>query len=114
MSEDGRRPGAVIVAPGSAREGARGPYSIAAWRRRRPVFRPPECIQCFLCWIFCPDSALRVEGGKVAGVDYEVCKGCGICARECPTRIRPPEARALDMVEEAADLSGLEPGVEMR
>jgi len=100
MSKRSRLPGAVVASPGNVREGARGLYSIAAWRRFRPVFRPGECVQCFLCWIFCPDSAIRVEGGRVTGVDYEVCKGCGICARECPTRIRPPEERALDMVEE--------------
>jgi len=30
----------------------------------------------------------------VIGIDYEHCKGCGICARECPRK-------AVSMVEEA-------------
>jgi pyruvate ferredoxin oxidoreductase delta subunit len=45
-----------------------------------------------MCWIFCPDvSILRTE--KTVEVDYYHCKGCGVCANECPVK-------AIDMVEE--------------
>ncbi len=37
-----------------------------------------------MCWIVCPDSAIQVEGGKKVGTDMQYCKGCGICATECP------------------------------
>jgi pyruvate ferredoxin oxidoreductase delta subunit len=32
--------------------------------------------------LFCPDSALKVEDGKVVHI-MKLCKGCGICANEC-------------------------------
>jgi pyruvate ferredoxin oxidoreductase delta subunit len=46
--------------------------------------------------VFCPDSAIIVEDAKVKGVDYDHCKGCGICARECP-----PKVQAFTMESEA-------------
>lgn len=45
-----------------------------------------------LCWLYCPEGVIEVRNG-VPVVDYEYCKGCGICAAECP-------AGAIVMVEE--------------
>ena len=42
------------------------------------------CINCMRCWIFCPDAAIYAEDEKMAGYDYDHCKGCGICAHICP------------------------------
>jgi len=47
-----------------------------------------------ICWVFCPDSAVEVEGMRFKGFDLTHCKGCGICARECPPG-------CIEMVEEA-------------
>jgi 2-oxoacid:acceptor oxidoreductase delta subunit (pyruvate/2-ketoisovalerate family) len=33
----------------------------------------------------CPDGALRRHGKKV-NIDYDFCKGCGICASECKVK----------------------------
>ncbi|MCX6640645.1 MAG: NAD(P)-binding protein [bacterium] len=42
------------------------------------------CPECDNCLIFCPDAAIaRLPGGKYA-INYEYCKGCGICVTECP------------------------------
>jgi len=42
------------------------------------------CISCDTCLIFCPDVAIaHAEGGRYA-IAYDYCKGCGICATECP------------------------------
>lgn len=42
------------------------------------------CNDCELCRIFCPDVAVsRSDGGELR-VDLDYCKGCGVCARECP------------------------------
>jgi pyruvate ferredoxin oxidoreductase delta subunit len=32
--------------------------------------------------MFCPDTSIQVVN-KLAVVDYDFCKGCGICAEEC-------------------------------
>jgi len=72
-------PGAVITEAGSAQR-----FKTGSWRTFRPRFIDENCIQCLFCWIYCPDMAVKVEGGKVTGFDYEYCKGCGICASECP------------------------------
>ncbi|BAU49772.1 glutamate synthase [Sulfurifustis variabilis] len=43
------------------------------------------CLECDNCWHFCPDAAVIKQGpGERYRFDYEYCKGCGICAAECP------------------------------
>ena len=42
------------------------------------------CTACDTCLVFCPDVAItRVTRGRYA-IAYDYCKGCGICAEECP------------------------------
>jgi Pyruvate/2-oxoacid:ferredoxin oxidoreductase delta subunit len=41
------------------------------------------CSQCDNCYNFCPDLAVvKTSDGYQVNLDY--CKGCGICANECP------------------------------
>ena len=75
--------GGLILDAGNALD-----YETGDWRTYRPVWHPDRCINCFLCWVYCPDSAIEVKDGKVVGIDYKHCKGCGICANECPPRVR--------------------------
>lgn len=72
-------------------------FETGDWRTLKPVHLPERCIHCLLCWVFCPDMAVIVEDGRVVGFDYKHCKGCGICAKECPSKVH-----AIDMVPEAA------------
>jgi formate dehydrogenase beta subunit len=49
-----------------------------------------DCLACDNCWTLCPDqSVLKTRDIAADGshyvFDYEYCKGCGICAHECPT-----------------------------
>ena len=67
-------------------------YETGGWRTFRPVHVLERCIHCLRCWILCPDSAIYVKDGKMSGFDYAHCKGCGICARECP-----PKCHAIEM-----------------
>lgn len=60
------------------------------WRMLRPVLIPETCLvvksgkpTCHLCWQFCPEST--VSRTIPPSFDLEYCKGCGICAAECPT-----------------------------
>ena len=60
-------------------------------------FHCGRCIECDNCLIFCPEISVLLSeraGGRYQ-VDYDYCKGCGICAVECPRQ-------AITMVEEEA------------
>lgn len=59
--------------------------SVAHWRIDKPVHNSNICINCFNCWMYCPDAAILVRDEKLAGVDYMHCKGCGVCVSVCPT-----------------------------
>lgn len=59
-------------------------YNTGTWRTFKPEIDFSKCTQCLFCFIFCPDSSILVEEGKVTGIDEKHCKGCGICAAECP------------------------------
>jgi NADPH-dependent glutamate synthase beta subunit-like oxidoreductase len=44
-----------------------------------------SCTECDNCLVFCPDAAVRHdEAARIYTVDLLHCKGCGICAAECP------------------------------
>jgi len=49
-----------------------------------------NCLTCDNCWTLCPDSAvLKTDNIALDGsfyvFDYDYCKGCGLCATECPS-----------------------------
>ncbi|MGI6037361.1 MAG: 4Fe-4S binding protein [Limnochordia bacterium] len=86
---------------GTIQGGANAPrFETGDWRTLKPIHLPERCIHCLLCWVYCPDMAVIVEDGRMVGFDYKHCKGCGICAKECPSR-----ANAIDMIPEDADPS---------
>jgi 2-oxoacid:acceptor oxidoreductase delta subunit (pyruvate/2-ketoisovalerate family) len=69
-----------VVEPGQAERPATG-----AWRTGlKPEVDLTRCVDCLLCWIYCPDSAVVLDGESFAGFDLEHCKGCEICAQACP------------------------------
>lgn len=44
-----------------------------------------NCFECDTCFDICPDQAVRKLGpGLRYEFDYELCRGCGLCASECP------------------------------
>ena len=94
--------GGVVLQPGNSTT-----YLTGTWRTMRPVRDLEQCTQCLICWIMCPDSSITIENGKVAGFDYDHCKGCGICAAECPVNIKKPHSvtgemgKVIHMVPEA-------------
>jgi len=43
------------------------------------------CNQCDNCYMYCPDIAvIREKNGEIRRINYDYCKGCGLCAVECP------------------------------
>lgn len=60
------------------------------WRNARPVMDAAKCLAvkqgkltCQICWAYCPDACITQGIGPV--IDLAYCKGCGICAEECPS-----------------------------
>jgi NADPH-dependent glutamate synthase beta subunit-like oxidoreductase len=46
------------------------------------------CYFCDNCYLFCPDgSVLKQDDDAIHMIDYEYCKGCGICENECPVGV---------------------------
>ena len=67
------------------------------WRTgSKPIVELSLCVNCLLCWLYCPDSAIRLDGTTITGFDYEFCKGCELCAEICPVD-------AIAMVEDDDD-----------
>ena len=54
----------------------------AGWRNVRPVIDNTKCVGCLNCYLYCPDGVIFREGSKV-NIDYDFCKGCGICSKIC-------------------------------
>jgi 2-oxoacid:acceptor oxidoreductase delta subunit (pyruvate/2-ketoisovalerate family) len=53
-----------------------------------------NCFECDNCYGMCPDNAVIKRGpGKRFEFNYDYCKGCGVCAAECP-------CGAIEMVPE--------------
>jgi 2-oxoacid:acceptor oxidoreductase delta subunit (pyruvate/2-ketoisovalerate family) len=55
------------------------------WRTGvKPAVDLSRCVNCLLCWLYCPDSAVRLDGTAFTGFDEDSCKGCELCAEVCP------------------------------
>jgi 2-oxoacid:acceptor oxidoreductase delta subunit (pyruvate/2-ketoisovalerate family) len=55
-----------------------------------------NCFECDNCYGVCPDNAvIKLGPGNRFEFNYDYCKGCGICAAECP-------CGAIDMVPESS------------
>lgn len=69
-----------LVGPGSSVENKTG-----SWRTFKPEYDEEKCTNCLLCWIYCPDGAIeRLDEPRKLRIDYDYCKGCGVCAEVCP------------------------------
>jgi len=90
-------PGGVTEAGSMAR------LYTGSWRTYVPMTDPDKCTHCMMCWIMCPDSAIRAENGKKLGTDLQVCKGCGVCADVCPVG-------AIEILLESEVPEGVEKG----
>lgn len=84
-------PPAGVVAPEDAGQPLTGDWRTSG----RPEVDYALCVNCLLCWLHCPDSAILLDGTTLSGIEYDYCKGCELCVEVCP-------AGAIGMVDEAA------------
>lgn len=87
-----------VVKTSNSKSGPGDAGRTGSWRVERPIIDYARCTpakrrkdSCYLCWLYCPDGVISKE--LEPQIDLEYCKGCGICAQECPTG-------AIRMVEE--------------
>jgi pyruvate ferredoxin oxidoreductase delta subunit len=92
----------ILTSASSAGPGDAG--RTGSWRVERPVIDLSRCTpartgkpSCHLCWLYCPDNV--VSKTIEPAIDLEYCKGCGICAEECPVQ-------AIAMVTEEDCVTG--------
>jgi len=88
-----------LIETSNAEAGDGDAGNTGSWRVERPVINMALCTPakrqkaaCHLCWLFCPDGVVTKDLEPEIRLEY--CKGCGICAEECPTN-------AIDMVAES-------------
>ena len=93
ISMDEERPISSMSFPIEGEAGKTG-----TWRTHRPIIDVSKCIAakqnkliCMLCWLYCPEAT--VSKTIPPEINYEYCKGCGVCAEECPSK-------AISMEEE--------------
>ena len=75
-------------------------FTTSFTRYQRPVHDATKCIDCKQCTVNCPDGAIDyIDTSKI---DYDYCKGCGVCSQVCPTKAKTmvPELKAVEGLED--------------
>jgi pyruvate ferredoxin oxidoreductase delta subunit len=82
----------VVSSISYPKEGAMG--KTGNWRVFRPIFNETKCSKCLRCWIFCPEGSVIRKNDDSIEINFEYCKGCGICSKIC-------KVKAITMEREA-------------
>lgn len=96
--------GGKIKKAGSSKD-----FKTGGWAVYEPIWDKEKCTKCLTCVNFCPENCIyfrnpltdstsslraRLKAGPSAllgasekiEIDYNYCKGCGICSEVCPTK----------------------------
>ncbi|NLJ56563.1 MAG: FAD-dependent oxidoreductase [Firmicutes bacterium] len=60
---------------------------VATQQEAGRCFSCGTCSRCGVCWVFCPEPAIKQEPDGSFQILLDYCKGCGICAVECPAGV---------------------------
>ena len=72
--------GGIITETGTTKKTKTG-----AWWTFKPEVTD-KCIKCLTCTWYCPEGSITGDRTKGIKIDYDYCKGCGICAQVCPVK----------------------------
>lgn len=94
----------------------------AGWRNKKPLIGEDACTGCLQCYLYCPDGAIFKTGaspktpgeGAPVAVDYDFCKGCGVCVTVCafgalamvPEHDASDDGEAVDAAKADASVEG--------
>jgi len=84
----------VVTSISYPKKGAMG--KTGSWRVFKPKLDKSKCVKCLQCWVFCPEGVITKNKDGTIDIDYEYCKGCGVCANVC-------KVKAIVMEREAED-----------
>lgn len=70
--------GGEVLDAGNAEE-----FKTGDWRSMKPIWHEDKCKHCMFCWAVCPDMSIVVKDEKIIKIDYDFCKGCGVCTKQC-------------------------------
>jgi pyruvate ferredoxin oxidoreductase gamma subunit len=93
--EAARRGASIVSRPANSTANPTG-----LWRTLRPVIAADKCHRCWwVCGTLCPDNCILIGADGRPSIDYVHCKGCLVCAMQCPHRAIDivPEPRALEV-----------------
>ena len=91
LTEVSRERVPIVIPVSKPSEGAAGKTGL--WRVFKPIINKDKCTKCFMCWLVCPEEAIKEGRDGFPEIDYTYCKGCGVCSNNCPVG-------AISMVEE--------------
>ncbi|MDH7517139.1 MAG: 4Fe-4S binding protein [Candidatus Thermoplasmatota archaeon] len=74
----------VVTSISYPKKGAMG--KTGSWRVFKPKLDKNKCVKCLQCWVFCPEGVITKNKDGTIDIDYEYCKGCGVCANVCKVK----------------------------
>ncbi|MGA2572641.1 MAG: 4Fe-4S binding protein [Candidatus Methanomethylicaceae archaeon] len=80
--------GGTVEEPGSSAQ-----FNVQSWRTYRPELDKKKCTKCGMCWLYCPEAAIKILDDGSYEINLTYCKGCGICSKACALK-------AITMVKE--------------
>ena len=60
-------------------------FKTGDWSAFKAFVDKQKCTKCTRCFFLCPDSCITMDAEEYPVMNFDFCKGCGICAEECPS-----------------------------